>query len=169
MTHTRRRAVYGIRGACLTRALSNPFCRRKKERRNLPSMHVLRETNLSSTANLFESSSSVHGIGTDANGSTPLVSVDLNDTIEKLLGSSGTLLNPSLIIRDSEVLGALNDSGLVIGHVLDNEFTEKIGSGAEIGVEDSEVVALSARESPAEVTGLAKTRAVVTNDVVEAI
>lgn len=166
VTHNRCSAVYGIRGACLTRVLPNG---RKKAKKNLPSMHILRETNLSSTANLFESSAPVHGIGTDANGSTPLVSVDLNDTIEKLLGSAGTLLDPSLIVSDSEVLRTLHDGGLVIRHVLDDELTEEIRAGAEIGVEDSKVVAVGAGESPAEVTGLAKTRTIVANDVVEAV
>lgn len=132
-------------------------------------MHILRETNFSSTADFLQRGAPVHGITADANRGTPLVSVDLNDTVEKLLGSSSALLNPSLVISDPEVLRALNDSGLVIGHVLNDELPEEVRTRAEISVEDGEVVTLSARESPAEVASLAKTGAVVTNDVVESV
>lgn len=132
-------------------------------------MHILRETNLSSTAHLFESSAPVHGITADANGGTPPVSVDLHDTIEKLLGSSSALLNPSLVIRNSEVLRTLNDGGLVIGHVLDNQLPEEIRTRAEISVKDGKEVTLCAGEGPTEVTGLTKAGAVIADNVVETV
>lgn len=132
-------------------------------------MNILRETNLSCATNIDESSPAVQGIAADTDTCAPSITVDLDDTVEQLLGSTGTLLHPRLLVGDTEELGTLDDGNLLIIEVLHHQLLEEVWPGAKVRVKDGKVVAVGSGKGPSQVARLLETRAVITDHVVETV
>lgn len=108
----------------------------------------------------------IHRVAAHTNRSTESVTIGLHDAIEQLLHSTRTLLNPSLFVESAEELRCLDDGGIRTSEVDWDNLVEKVGTRAEIGVEDGEKIALGACKCPAQIAGLLQARAILTADVI---
>ena len=125
--------------------------------------------NFSSSSDFDKRFTTIYSIGPDANGPTPAITVNLDDTVEKLLSGRSTLFSPCLLDTGTEELRRLNDGDiLVLVHVW-KDILEEVMTGTEIGVEDGKESSFGAREGISQVASFLEVGFVVAGDVIEPI
>lgn len=116
-------------------------------------MNILGMADLSSSSDFDKRFTTVYSIGADADGPTPAIAVDLDNTVEKFLSGGSTLFRPCLLGTGTEELRRLDDGNdLVLVHV-GKDVLEEVMAGAEIGVENGKESSFGAREGISQVTG----------------
>lgn len=73
------------------------------------SVDVFGCTDFCGSSSVDKGGSAVSCVGTNANGTSPLVSVNLDVSVEQFLDGSSTTFDPSLFVSGSEVLRGLDD------------------------------------------------------------
>jgi hypothetical protein len=122
-----------------------------------------------SSSGVDKGRSPVSRVGSNTDGTSPLVSVDLDVSVEEFLDGSSTTFDPRLFVGSSEVLRSLDDSDVRIRFHSWDEFCEVIMARAEIGIVDDEEVTTGAGEGPSEITSFLETSSIVTADIIETV
>jgi hypothetical protein len=133
------------------------------------SMNVFREANLGSTTDFDQRSATIDSIATHTDRSAPAITVDLHDSVEQFLNGTRTLLNPGLLIKNTEELRGLNNGNFVISKHSRHQLFQKVRTRTKIGVENGEEVSGCACERPTKVASFLEARTVLAENVVETI
>lgn len=126
---------------------------------------VFGEPNFCGSARFHEGFTTVNGVAPYADGGSPAITIDFDNSVEKFLDTASSLLDPGLFLFDAEKLRCLDKSGFGIGQMLRNDLHEEVGSWTKIGVENCEEVSLRTSKSPSKVSGFLQSRSIVPDDI----